>query len=154
MVSRSPYEVSGTARRPCRIRACSRTARTGPTAIHPGPDRRPHGDRHRSAGTGRQRRPARSRHILRHRVDCVTAVLDDVGADRAAFWGYSLGAMTGYAVAAHAPERLTRWSLLAPTIPSTAFARGRPGDSSSACCRHRCLRDREAGASLIRIRPP
>ncbi|MEV4250681.1 alpha/beta fold hydrolase [Streptosporangium canum] len=45
---------------------------------------------------------------LQHRVDCVTAVLDDVGADRAAFWGYSLGAMTGYAVAAHAPERLTR----------------------------------------------
>jgi pimeloyl-ACP methyl ester carboxylesterase len=47
-------------------------------------------------------------YALQRRVDYVTAVLDDVGADRAAFWGYSLGAMTGYAVAAYAPERLTR----------------------------------------------
>ncbi|MEV0150304.1 MULTISPECIES: alpha/beta hydrolase [unclassified Nonomuraea] len=46
-------------------------------------------------------------YALRRRVEHVTAVLDDVGAGRAAFWGYSLGAMTGYAVAAHAPERLT-----------------------------------------------
>ncbi|MEV4111568.1 alpha/beta hydrolase [Nonomuraea sp. NPDC049695] len=44
---------------------------------------------------------------LERRVDSVTAVLDEVGVDRAAFWGYSLGAMTGYAVAAHAPDRLT-----------------------------------------------
>jgi pimeloyl-ACP methyl ester carboxylesterase len=35
-------------------------------------------------------------------------VLDDIGAAQAAFWGYSLGALTGYAVAARAPERLTR----------------------------------------------
>ncbi|MGN9839613.1 alpha/beta fold hydrolase [Nonomuraea sp. H19] len=47
-------------------------------------------------------------YALERRVAVVTAVLDEVGADRAAFWGYSLGAMTGYAVAAHAPERLTR----------------------------------------------
>ncbi|MGP4019967.1 alpha/beta fold hydrolase [Saccharopolyspora sp. 5N708] len=45
---------------------------------------------------------------LARRADYVTAVLDDFGADRAAFWGYSLGALTGYAVAVHAPERLTR----------------------------------------------
>ena len=45
---------------------------------------------------------------LQRRVDVVTAVLDDLGIDRAVFWGYSLGAMTGYAVAVHAPERLTR----------------------------------------------
>jgi pimeloyl-ACP methyl ester carboxylesterase len=45
---------------------------------------------------------------LQRRVDVVTAVLDDLGVDRVAFWGYSLGAMTGYAVAVHAPERLTR----------------------------------------------
>ncbi|MEV0202993.1 alpha/beta hydrolase [Nonomuraea sp. NPDC050691] len=44
----------------------------------------------------------------RRRVEAVTAVLDDCGVDRAAFWGYSLGAMTGYALAAYAPERLTR----------------------------------------------
>lgn len=44
---------------------------------------------------------------LERRVGSVTAVLDEVGVERAAFWGYSLGAMTGYAVAAHAPDRLT-----------------------------------------------
>ncbi|QFY09491.1 alpha/beta fold hydrolase [Nonomuraea phyllanthi] len=44
---------------------------------------------------------------LERRVDSVMAVLDEVGVERAAFWGYSLGAMTGYAVAAHAPGRLT-----------------------------------------------
>jgi len=47
-------------------------------------------------------------YTLQHRADSVTAVLDDIGADRAAFWGYSLGALTGYAVAVRAPERLTR----------------------------------------------
>ncbi|MBB5781873.1 alpha/beta fold hydrolase [Nonomuraea jabiensis] len=44
---------------------------------------------------------------LERRVDSVTAVLDEVGVERAALWGYSLGAMTGYAVAAHTPDRLT-----------------------------------------------
>ncbi|MEU3457283.1 alpha/beta hydrolase [Micromonospora sp. NPDC006766] len=47
-------------------------------------------------------------YTLQRRVDVVTAVLDDVGVERAAFWGYSLGAMTGYAIAVYAPERLTR----------------------------------------------
>lgn len=47
-------------------------------------------------------------YTLRRRADSVTAVLDDLGIARAAFWGYSLGALTGYAVAGHAPERLTR----------------------------------------------
>lgn len=47
-------------------------------------------------------------YALARRADYVTAVLDAVGADKAAFWGYSLGALTGYAVAVHAPERLTR----------------------------------------------
>jgi pimeloyl-ACP methyl ester carboxylesterase len=47
-------------------------------------------------------------YALARRADYVTAVLDDVAADKAAFWGYSLGALTGYAVAVHAPERLTR----------------------------------------------
>lgn len=45
---------------------------------------------------------------LARRAEYVVAVLDAVGADRAAYWGYSLGALTGYAVAVHAPERLTR----------------------------------------------
>ncbi|WP_159080592.1 alpha/beta fold hydrolase [Nocardia suismassiliense] len=47
-------------------------------------------------------------YALERRTDYVTAVLDEVGADRAAYWGYSLGALTGFAVAVHAPERLTR----------------------------------------------
>jgi pimeloyl-ACP methyl ester carboxylesterase len=47
-------------------------------------------------------------YALIRRAESVTAVLDEVGADRATFWGYSLGAMTGYAVAVHAPERLAR----------------------------------------------
>ncbi|WP_067824536.1 alpha/beta fold hydrolase [Actinomadura kijaniata] len=47
-------------------------------------------------------------YALERRAAYVVAVLDDLGIDRAAFWGYSLGALTGYAVAAHAPERLTR----------------------------------------------
>ncbi|QUH04390.1 alpha/beta fold hydrolase [Saccharopolyspora erythraea] len=47
-------------------------------------------------------------YALPRRADYVTAVLDAVGVERAAFWGYSLGALTGYAVAVHAPERLTR----------------------------------------------
>ncbi|GAA2793560.1 alpha/beta hydrolase [Saccharopolyspora taberi] len=47
-------------------------------------------------------------YALPRRAESVVAVLDDVGADRAAYWGYSLGALTGYAVAVHAPERLAR----------------------------------------------
>ncbi|MGR6920207.1 alpha/beta fold hydrolase [[Actinomadura] parvosata] len=79
---------------------------------------------HDPAAYGAQRRAA-----------SVTAVLDDLGLDRAAFWGYSLGAMTGYAVAAHAPERLTR--LVAggfdpdgfrSRVPAVLAALGLPGD--------------------------
>ncbi|WP_431972316.1 alpha/beta fold hydrolase [Nocardia sp. bgisy134] len=59
-------------------------------------------------GLGDSDAPTRAEdYRLERRVESVTAVLDDVGVDRAAFWGYSLGAMTGYAVASHAPERLT-----------------------------------------------
>jgi pimeloyl-ACP methyl ester carboxylesterase len=47
-------------------------------------------------------------YALSRRAEYVTAVLDDAGVKKAAFWGYSLGALTGYAVAVHAPERLTR----------------------------------------------
>lgn len=47
-------------------------------------------------------------YALQRRVDYVVAVLDEVGVDHADYWGYSLGAMTGYAVAVHAPERLNR----------------------------------------------
>ncbi|MFI7644245.1 alpha/beta fold hydrolase [Nonomuraea sp. NPDC049400] len=74
-------------------------------------------------------------YALERRVQYVTAVLDELGLGRAAFWGYSLGAMTGYAMAAHAPERLTRlvagafdpdgfWS----KVPDVLAALGLPGD--------------------------
>lgn len=74
-------------------------------------------------------------YALERRVAYVSAVLDDLGLDRAAFWGYSLGAMTGYAVAAHTPERLTR--LVAggfdpdgfmARVPAVLAALGLPGD--------------------------
>ncbi|MEN3538116.1 alpha/beta fold hydrolase [Microbispora sp. ZYX-F-249] len=41
----------------------------------------------------------------RRRAEYVAAVLDDAGVGRAVFWGYSLGALTGYAVLRHAPQR-------------------------------------------------
>ncbi|MFI6866237.1 alpha/beta fold hydrolase [Nocardia sp. NPDC050406] len=50
---------------------------------------------------------AEADYSLERRVASVTAVLDDVGVAQAAFWGYSLGAMTGYAVGALAPQRLS-----------------------------------------------
>lgn len=40
-------------------------------------------------------------------VDDALAVLDDAGVDRAAFVGYSFGALVGFAVALTAPRRLT-----------------------------------------------
>lgn len=47
-------------------------------------------------------------YAMAKRAEYVTAVLDDLCLDAAAFWGYSLGALTGYAVAVHAPGRITR----------------------------------------------
>jgi pimeloyl-ACP methyl ester carboxylesterase len=41
------------------------------------------------------------------RVGDVTAVLDDVGVDRAAFFGYSMGGWIGFCMAAYAPDRLS-----------------------------------------------
>lgn len=47
-------------------------------------------------------------YTLRSRADYVTAVLDDLGIERAAFWGYSLGALTAFGLAIHAPHRCAR----------------------------------------------
>ena len=46
-----------------------------------------------------------------HVVGDVLAVLDDVGVDRAVYWGYSLGAATGYAAALLAAERFDAFVL-------------------------------------------
>ncbi|MDR3081782.1 MAG: alpha/beta hydrolase [Streptomyces sp.] len=47
-------------------------------------------------------------YTLERRVECVTAVLDDIRADRAAVWGYSMGALTALGMVLHAPERCAR----------------------------------------------
>ncbi|MEU8540472.1 alpha/beta fold hydrolase [Streptomyces sp. NPDC048717] len=47
-------------------------------------------------------------YALERRVEYVTAVLDDIGADRAGVWGYSMGALTAFGMALHAPERCAR----------------------------------------------
>lgn len=41
-----------------------------------------------------------------NQVKDVVAVLDDLGIDKAAFWGYSMGGRVAYAMAQYAPERL------------------------------------------------
>ncbi|KAB8160196.1 alpha/beta fold hydrolase [Streptomyces sp. 3MP-14] len=51
---------------------------------------------------------ATAAYALERRVDAVTAVLDDLGADRATVWGYSMGALTALGMARHAPERCDR----------------------------------------------
>ncbi len=58
-------------------------------------------------GHGRSGKPA---DLEAHRKECyvadVIAVLDVLGIERAAFWGYSGGAAVGYALAAMHPERI------------------------------------------------
>jgi len=59
-------------------------------------------------GRGRSEAPTgmEGHHMSRYVADAV-AVLDDIGAERAAFVGYSFGAHVGFAVALSAPGRLT-----------------------------------------------
>jgi pimeloyl-ACP methyl ester carboxylesterase len=45
-------------------------------------------------------------YVLEKRVADVVAVLDDLGLDKATYWGYSMGGRTGFAMAKFAPERL------------------------------------------------
>ncbi|MEU1787791.1 alpha/beta hydrolase [Streptomyces sparsogenes] len=62
-------------------------------------------------------------YALERRVACVTSVLDDVGVERAAFWGYSMGALTALGMAIHAPERCTRL-VVGSWDPIEGFASG------------------------------
>jgi pimeloyl-ACP methyl ester carboxylesterase len=58
-------------------------------------------------GHGRSQAPAGTEgHHMDRYVEDVIAVLDDAGAERAVFVGYSMGACVGYAVAAAHPGRL------------------------------------------------
>jgi pimeloyl-ACP methyl ester carboxylesterase len=61
-----------------------------------------------SVGHGRSAAPHDpGAYRLSERVEQVLAVLDDIGADRAAIWGYSMGAWTTCGMAARAEDRCT-----------------------------------------------
>jgi pimeloyl-ACP methyl ester carboxylesterase len=61
---------------------------------------------HRGRGLSEAPMDVRGHHMSCYVADAL-AVLDDAGADRAAFVGYSFGARVGFAVALSAPRRLT-----------------------------------------------
>jgi pimeloyl-ACP methyl ester carboxylesterase len=61
---------------------------------------------HRGRGRSEAPTDVAGHHMSRYVVD-VLAVMDDAGADQAAFVGYSFGARVGFAVAVSAPRRLT-----------------------------------------------
>ncbi|MDX3226654.1 alpha/beta fold hydrolase [Streptomyces sp. ME19-01-6] len=62
-------------------------------------------------------------YALERRVESVTSVLDEVGAESAAFWGYSMGGLTALGMAIHAPERCTRL-VIGAWDPVEGFASG------------------------------
>ena len=47
-------------------------------------------------------------YALGSRVADVVAVIDDVGVERAHFWGYSMGGFIGFGMAKYAPQRINR----------------------------------------------
>lgn len=58
-------------------------------------------------GQGRSDRPHdSSAYSWQMRASDVVAVLDELGIERAHYWGYSLGARIGFAVGVYAPQRL------------------------------------------------
>src|SRR5215472_4406008 len=57
-------------------------------------------------GSGKPHDPEAYR--LETRVRDVVTVLDDLGIERAHFWGYSMGGWIGFGMAAFAPERVDR----------------------------------------------
>ena len=61
---------------------------------------------HRGRGRSDAPRDMAGHHMSRYVADAL-AVLDDAGADRAAFVGYSFGARVGFALGLSAPRRLT-----------------------------------------------
>jgi pimeloyl-ACP methyl ester carboxylesterase len=60
-------------------------------------------------GHGRSDKPHEvAAYRMEYRVSDVAAVLDDLGIEKADYWGYSMGGWIGFGVAAFAPERFTR----------------------------------------------
>jgi pimeloyl-ACP methyl ester carboxylesterase len=59
-------------------------------------------------GRGRSDKPhAPEEHSMKHMVGDVTAVLDDMGIDKAHFWGYSMGGRVGLATGRYATDRFS-----------------------------------------------
>ena len=59
-------------------------------------------------GHGRSDKPhSPEAYLIPSHVADVLAVMDDIGIDRATYWGYSMGGRIGFGVVREAPERLT-----------------------------------------------
>ena len=67
------------------------------------------------AGHGRSGGKARA--SVSEIVDWLTALLDALAVERAAFVGHSLGALAALDMAAHRPDRVSRIALLGPSAP-------------------------------------
>ena len=67
------------------------------------------------AGHGRSGGKARA--SVSEIVDWLTALLDALAIERAAFVGHSLGALAALDIAAHRPDRVSRIALLGPSAP-------------------------------------
>jgi pimeloyl-ACP methyl ester carboxylesterase len=71
------------------------------------------------------------------KVSDVVAVLDDLGLEKAHYWGYSMGASNGWAMGMLAPERLDSMLLGAyPSLPTPASERNRVKWESRAKLMH------------------
>lgn len=58
-------------------------------------------------GQGQSDKPHdQAAYTRQERIDDVLAVLDNLGVERAHFWGYSMGGVIGFSLGAHAPDRL------------------------------------------------
>ena len=59
-------------------------------------------------GRGRSSKPHEpEKHSMKHMTSDVVAVLDDLGIDKANFWGYSMGGRVGLALGKYAPDRFS-----------------------------------------------
>ena len=71
-------------------------------------------------GHGRSGRPDSGYHVSHHAAD-VAAVMDTVGADRAALVGYSIGGGIALETALTMPDRVVTLTLLSPVLPDRPY---------------------------------
>jgi pimeloyl-ACP methyl ester carboxylesterase len=77
-------------------------------------------------GHGRSDKPHSPRaYSPRERTNDVLAVLDELGIDRAHYWGYSAGGVAGFCLGSYAPERL-RTLIIGGLDPYTSLREGVP----------------------------